>query len=283
LNEKEVEAAIEGKPVGKDANSFKRALIAHFNEFKTIKSELKQLENGMTISPKHQMMQTVPLYGKVFTSAEDVRGLITENGVENQFANRFCMFNEKGSIEARPMFDKLGGGVYLQTIQRYACDELNKRINAYIRLGRIGSARKADADLKQFVNKHTIKNRYETLDENLAKVAEDFEQWVRDAFDVVVPDEDDFGADGNRIVLDTSDNRGRLLKTFCHVVTNKDSHFVMLTKPRKVINDWLWEMNHGSDFHVVLPKINNLIELLGGLQVRKDAKGKSRRGLKFDF
>lgn len=284
LNEKEVESAIEGKPVGKDANSFKRALIAHFNEFKTIKSELKQLENGLTISPKHQMMQTVPLYGKVFTSAEDVSGLVTENGVENQFANRFCVFVAKGSIEDRPMFAKLGGGVYLQSIQRYVCDELNRRIADYIKMGRMGAVKQADEDLKAFVERHSIKNLYDTLDEQIDSVAEDFALWVRDGFDKVSPEDDAFvPADSQGLVLNDHGTRGRVLSQFCHVLGTPDKPFVLLTKPNKVVNDWLREMYHGPDYFVMRFKAKMIIESLGGLSVVKDANRKSRKGLKFEF
>lgn len=284
LNEKEVESAIEGKPVGKDAHNFKRALVAHFNEFKTIKSELKQLENGLTISPKHQMVQSVPLYGKVFTSAEDVNGLVTENGVENQFANRFCMFNETGSIESRPMFQRHGGGVYFQSIQRYACDELNKRITAYIQLGRLGSVRKADEDLKAFVEKHTIKNLFDTLDEQVGHIAEDFAQWVKDAFTWADKGEDfdnESGVQG--LVLYDQDVRGRAINQFVHVIKSKDKEYVLITSPTTLVNRWLREMYEGSDLFVIKHKVGAIIRHLGGVVTPKDEHGRTRKGVKIEF
>jgi len=57
-----------------------------------VKSELKQLQSQITLSPKNQLSCTVEIFAKVFTSAESVGSLVTENGVEDQFANRMSIF-----------------------------------------------------------------------------------------------------------------------------------------------------------------------------------------------
>ncbi|WP_197431085.1 PriCT-2 domain-containing protein, partial [Aliiruegeria sabulilitoris] len=72
---KEVEAAFEGKPLAKGPEDFRRALVLWVDEFKTVKSELKQLQNDITLAPKFGMSSTVQLFAKIFTSAETVASL----------------------------------------------------------------------------------------------------------------------------------------------------------------------------------------------------------------
>lgn len=63
---KEIEAAYESKPFAKSPRDFIRAFVLVVEEFKTVKSEIKQLENSIAISPKNQPESRVPVYAKLF-------------------------------------------------------------------------------------------------------------------------------------------------------------------------------------------------------------------------
>ena len=68
---------MSGAPVGLSADNFKRAIVLWVDEFKSVKSELKQLQNEIELSPKNQVRQSVAIYTKLFTSAESVASLVT--------------------------------------------------------------------------------------------------------------------------------------------------------------------------------------------------------------
>lgn len=64
MSVKEIEAAFEGKPLARAPEDFRRAIILWVDEFKTVKSELKQLQSEMSIAPKYQLSATVQLYAE---------------------------------------------------------------------------------------------------------------------------------------------------------------------------------------------------------------------------
>ena len=72
MSVKEVESAFEGKAVGASPIDFIHAWLLVIDEFKSIKSEVKQLNNTIMLSPKFQLKGKAPVYFKLFTSAEDV-------------------------------------------------------------------------------------------------------------------------------------------------------------------------------------------------------------------
>ncbi len=138
----EIEAAFDGKPVGRRPEDFKRAFVLAVDEFKSVKSELKQLQSEMWIAPKHQLTAKVDLYTKLFLSAENVASLVSDHGVEDQFANRMSIITASGNITARPMFDG-DGGAYFRAIRAHIGSEINRLVADYQRLGRHGAELRA--------------------------------------------------------------------------------------------------------------------------------------------
>lgn len=107
---KEIEAAMEGKPVGLSIPDMLRTWILFADEFKHASSELKQLNSKITLSPKNQLRCTVPLYTKLFASAENVRSLVGD-GVETQFDRRFGYLSPASfaaRLDGRSLFLQLG-------------------------------------------------------------------------------------------------------------------------------------------------------------------------------
>jgi len=173
LHIKEVEKMFEGAPVGRSMNDFKRCIVLIIDEFKSVKSELKQLQNQMTISPKNQLAVKVDLYAKLFTSAEHVHSLVGDAGIENQFANRFNYFRYSGSINSRDLFNKVGKFEYLNNVKNYFAERFNILTSSLIKLGKDTSAKQADDYLKKFHDANGIGNNFSLLSDSLKELADD--------------------------------------------------------------------------------------------------------------
>lgn len=178
LSVKEVEKMFEGGPVGKSLADFKRSIVLHLDEFKTVKSELKNLENDIPVSPKNQLQFRAKVFAKVFTSAEGVPSLVGDSGIEDQFANRFSLFEEEGTLSRRPVFIERGKEAYMENVQSYICHNLNSRIAQMKAMGRSASADHGNRWLERFIKDHGISNYVERFSEGLPDIAEDFLEWI---------------------------------------------------------------------------------------------------------
>ena len=175
---KEVEAAFEGKPSGMSATGFKRAFILAMNEFKTVKSEIKQLGSYLELSPKNQLRTRVQIYTKMFMSAESVASLVGENGVEDQFANRMSMIKGNEKLTDRALY-KADQGRYFRSVQGYVAGELNRLIGEYQALGLEGAERRADTYLSAFIGRHGVAQYYGRLSASYPTVANQAVAWIR--------------------------------------------------------------------------------------------------------
>lgn len=175
---KEIETLFEGRPVGKSPIEFKRCCALVVDEFKSVKSELKQLQNTMTLSPKNQLSSTVEIFAKVFMSAESVNSLVTENGVEDQFANRMSIFEEHGSIESRALWATEGKARYTENVRSYAAHFLNTEIARLQSLGREAATAEADQWLVDFHGRYGIGNTHGRFSDTLLTVAKDMIEWI---------------------------------------------------------------------------------------------------------
>lgn len=169
----EVEKALDGSPVGKSPRSMFRAFAMVTNEFKKVKSELKQLEDDITVAPKYQLETTVPLYTKLFMSAEGVDSLIGEYGVEAQFANRFSMINGSGKMGDIPEFKQFGNTHFVNAITTYITDYINNAVDSYRELGLHDATTKGDNVVEAFHDKYGLKYSAKTIDDNLSEIADD--------------------------------------------------------------------------------------------------------------
>lgn len=169
----EVEKALEGSPVGKTAKSMFRAFAMVTNEFKKVKSELKQLEDDITVSAKYQLETSVPLYTKLFMSAEGVDSLMGEYGVEDQFANRFSMIEGQGKLNELAEFKKFGNTHFVNAVTTYITDYINNSVDEYRMLGRVGATSKGDLVVEQFHKTYGLKNKSNSIGDSMAEIAEE--------------------------------------------------------------------------------------------------------------
>lgn len=178
----EVEKMMSGSPVAKDFSVFKRALILWVDEFKSVKSEIKELCSEITISPKNQLSVSVPLYTKIFTSAESVSSLANEYGVEDQFANRFNMISGEGSIESRAKWAEVGKTVYGDHVCSYAVHTINKIIEDLRVLGRSDAAIEADRVIAEFFSNYGIDKKFNRLSDGLDMVVSEVSSYIYERY-----------------------------------------------------------------------------------------------------
>lgn len=173
VSESEVEKMFEGSPVGRDPVEFLHAWVLLINEFKKVNSEIKQLERSVRLAPKHQLTAEVPVYAKVFTSAEGVASLAGDNGVEDQFANRFSAFEEgPNRITERSLYIS-DPDHYLESLRGYAAEVLNMEVQRYRSMGAKSSRNEAKSHIDGFHKQYGIAEIHGRLDERIPEIAAD--------------------------------------------------------------------------------------------------------------
>ena len=254
LSVAETEKAFEGAPMAKDATLFTHAFIVCFNEFKMVKSELKQIENELPISPKNQLMQTVDIYHKLFTSAESVDSLVGESGVEDQFANRFSYIDGKGAINDRPMFMSAGKFRYFNAVKQHVANRINQLVDHYVTLGEDESRIEADKFVDAFHQRYGISQTFERISANIPTIIQSFKEWVIKRHSAAMP--------GTETCL------------------YKDADFYYLTTPSKIYSDWLDDTASRSEKITLSKKKNEIIKALGQ-DDRPRFNGRQIRAVKF--
>jgi hypothetical protein len=181
ISTKEIEAAFEGKPVGIDASVMVGAWVMWVDELKSVKSELKQLNNSIMASPKNQLRFKADLFTKMFTSAEGVESLGSSSGVEAQFAERFSHYTvDTGRLEEREVFNEVGKLTYRRAVTEYAAARLNAGVAAMVALGRDGSANVADKWLDAWHETTGIHHEFGLLENSVEGIAGEIAGMVRD-------------------------------------------------------------------------------------------------------
>ena len=179
LSVAEVEKMLDGGAAGREMADFKNALVLVFDEFKTIKSEIKQLQSYISLAPKFLLNFKAEIYAKLFFSAEDVPSLVGEHGVEDQFLNRFNHFSMEGNIEHRPLYQELGSAAYMDGLVPYVCDYFNNSIADYVALGKTQAEKKAELFLKEFMQRHGLGNFHNKLSDGINVVVRELAQHIR--------------------------------------------------------------------------------------------------------
>lgn len=180
----EVEKALEGSPVGKSPRSMFRAFAMVTNEFKKVKSELKQLEDDITVAPKYQLETTVPLYTKMFMSAEGVDSLIGEYGVEDQFANRFSLIEGKGKLSQLVEFNKFGNTHFVNAVTTHIVDKINSLVDEYRSLGFVEATKKGDIIVEHFHNKYGLKHKSKSISDSMQDIAEEVRDYIVKEYEI---------------------------------------------------------------------------------------------------
>lgn len=182
MSVKEIEGVFEGKPSSIAAEKFRRAHVLAVDEFKAVKAELKQLQSTIALAPKFQLKSRVEIFTKLFLSAESVASLVSEYGVEDQFANRMSMIVGTGTLNGRAVYVQ-DQGLYYRSVRDYIARTLNRHIAAYQAMGREAAEKAAGDYLVEFIGKHGIDQHYTRLSDNYPKIAAGFIRWAGRRFE----------------------------------------------------------------------------------------------------
>lgn len=173
-NPVEISRMVEGNPSGRTPGQFLRTLTLVIDEFKKVTSEIKTLDEDISFSPKNQLQVTVPLYSKLYFSAEHVGSLAGDSGVEDQFVNRFCFIEGRGKIDDLPYRSKVGQDYFDQHIRQYACNFINEEIENYRSMGRDNASHAGGKYVREFHAAHSIARHFGNLNDALGELAEQF-------------------------------------------------------------------------------------------------------------
>ena len=149
--------------------------ILFIDEFKSAVSEIKNITHELSFSPKFEGQVTVPLYAKIFASAENVKSLNHDGMVETQFKNRITFWNENGELTRRQLFNE-NKMLYTQVITTYVYEYLESKSLEYIELGEIEASNFANKKLESIIAIKQVKTLSieEVIKERIAEFKQNF-------------------------------------------------------------------------------------------------------------
>ena len=245
---KEIEKVMEGQPVGLSADNFKRAIVLLVDEFKSVKSELKQLQNEIELSPKNQLRQRAAIYTKLFMSAENVASLVTSHGVEDQFANRMSFIQNSGRIDDRPIF-AANKSAYAVSLRNWIALTLNQHVEEYRKLGSAQAVTVADEAVTAFHASRGIGKQLGRVSESLHEIAEAF----------------------RKSMLEKNHD-------YCPDIIKLTKGGIGLLRPRKLFEEWLADNYDQSERMTFIKKAKDILALAskdGEVKVRRTSDRKS--------
>lgn len=233
---KEVETLMEGKAVGLSADAFKRAMVLFVDEFKNLKSEIKQLQSHIELSPKFQLRQRVEIYTKLFASAENVASLVTQEGIEDQFANRMSYIECQGTLDGREKYQHVGSAKYFDSMKNWVAQYMNAKIADYIAMGPEQAADAAMRSVTAYHGCNSIGKRFGRISDNLEGIAEEF----------------------RKAMLEDKE-RGSISWDAQYFVSHQNE--VIMARPKKALAEWLKRNFDYHECNTLSRKMDQLLEL----------------------
>jgi len=252
LSVKEIEKMFEGAPVGRSMTDFKHSLALVLDEFKTVKSELKQLQSTITLAPKNQLSFKAEIFAKLFFSAESVDSLVGESGVEDQFINRFNLFELKGDLTRRAVFIKHGSGAYFDSVLSYVASTLNASIEDKKKIGKAQAEKDSENYLNDFMGRHGLGLSHTRLSDAMEDMAREIALLVF-----------------NESKLSAS--------TIAQNHILKDDNGIYIVRPAKLIENWIDDNFSFSEKVTISKKKSEIVAVLS-----VDGKGTKKIRIKHE-
>ena len=158
---------------------FRNSFILMIDEFTHFAQELKDLTHGMYLSAKYQLSEYVPLYAKVFMSAEKSTSFFGDAGVDEQLADRVSIIDLSncGKLENRKLY-KANTKLYHEALKKYVNLFFNNRAKYYVELGELKANVQANKMLDKHFNKYRIEsNTIERIREKCVGYLKEFIEW----------------------------------------------------------------------------------------------------------
>lgn len=158
---------------------FRNSFILMIDEFTHFAQEMKDITHGMYLTAKFQMSEYVPLYAKVFFSAEKSTSFFGEAGVDGQLADRVSVMDLSGAgkIENRKLY-KENTLLYTEILKEYIYVYFRDKSKYYIELGELEANRKANDELDLHFDKYRLQsNTIEKIREKCVDHLREFQDW----------------------------------------------------------------------------------------------------------
>ena len=158
---------------------FRNAFILMIDEFTHFAQELKDLTHGMHLSAKYQLSEYVPLYAKVFLSAEKSTSFFGDAGVDKQLADRVSVLDlsKCGELENRKLY-KANTKLYHEALKKYVHNFFLNKANHYIGLDEMEANKDANKILDKHFNKYRIESdTIERIREKCVVYLKEFVEW----------------------------------------------------------------------------------------------------------
>jgi len=154
---------------------FRNAFILMIDEFTHFAQELKDLTHGMYLSAKYQLSEYVPLYAKVFMSAEKSTSFFGDAGVDEQLADRVSVLDlsHSGKLEKRKLY-KANTKLYHEALKKYVNLFFKNRAEYYVKIGEL----EANVQANKMLDKHF--NRYKIESNTIDKIREKCVAYLRE-------------------------------------------------------------------------------------------------------
>lgn len=174
MTESETKSAIKGLPSGLDIDKIISSSFLVFDEFKGAVSELKIIVNSMPVTAKHKSKTIIPVFLKIFLSAEEVQSLSGNIGMEEQFANRFLYIEMVGSLLDRELYTR-DMDEYKKNVQLYINQYLWKLKAMYDGRGRATASKLANEIYSEYIDRFSIRDKTEKVTVVLPRM---FRDWI---------------------------------------------------------------------------------------------------------
>ncbi len=227
ITESELKKAYSGAASAFNAGMFIHSWILFIDEFKSAVSEIKNITHELSFSPKFKGQVTVPVYAKLFSSAENVRSLNNDGMVEQQFKNRIMFWSEEGELTLREMF-KNNQMFYRQVLITYVYEYLKKRADEYISLGEMEASNEANKVLNKIIESKVVETL--SVEEALADRIGEFKENYINYHELK---KYYFAHNGNIYIS----NRGKFVNVFLDEYFDEDAHRTIRHKDNNVILD----------------------------------------------
>lgn len=269
---KEAEACFEGKPVGIDPNQLARSWVLAFDEAKTIKSEMKQVNNHLTVTPKYGTTTKVPVYLKLFLSAEGIDSLAGAAGVEAQLAERFSYMTGEGRVQDREVFNSLGSGAYLKSLTAGIAAYINNYVKAMREMGEEAATLNASRRLIRLHEQYKITHKHQSLEDSVKDYVEELRQLIIDYGKWKLTGLNETFAPDSVAGLSV-DLKNRLRSNFGTGYYGKDKASVYyLKRPVSFVKAWLNTVIDRSEVAKVAYKSRQICESLSDVPVDKTVR-----------
>lgn len=162
---------------------FRNAFILMIDEFTHFQQELKDMTHGMHLSAKYALSEYVPLYAKVFLSAEKSTSFFGDAGVDAQLADRVNVIDlsDAGKIDKNKLYKK-NTLAYTSVLTEYVYSYFKDKADYYVSIGELAANKVANDILDNYHNKYKMEaDTVERIREKCVDYIRDYILWLEES------------------------------------------------------------------------------------------------------